>query len=433
MVPDQQTGRRVETLNKLKTNSRLRVLFVNDIGYQYGAGIAMLRQVQSLLLLGHEVAVFSYYQGQEESMIPVPPPGATGKWLGAKTFHLLDDNAASSVAIDQMIQEIDAVNPDAIIFGNVHSAPIPLSLLATLREAGYLVIAFMNDCYFATGRCAYPGQCNLLEVGCDASCPTWTEYPVLEPQFIHEAWQCKQELFSQSGYRIPVVANSEWTLGIARKAFKDAYWLETIHCGVDHTLFKPWNKVLARQLLGLPEDAFIVLSGAVNMREVRKGGKIIQQVVDSLKKEVHFVLFGAESDDLNGVVFSGLNRDYRKMPLLYGAADVFLGASLEEAFGQTLCEAAACATPVVAFNVGGIPEIAQPDYNALLSDDMLASELEQRILMLKANQALAKELGHNGRSLVERSFTLTHQGERWVRLIESLAEFEAAATVPSEG
>ena len=40
----------------------------------------------------------------------------------------------------------------------------------------------------------------------------------------------------------------------------------------------------------------------------------------------------------------------------YNAADLFVGASQEEAFGQTFIEAAACGTPAIGYEVGGVPE-----------------------------------------------------------------------------
>jgi glycosyltransferase involved in cell wall biosynthesis len=108
------------------------------------------------------------------------------------------------------------------------------------------------------------------------------------------------------------------------------------------------------------------------------------------------------------------------MPLLYSAADVFLGTSLEEAFGQTFCEAAACELPVVGFNVGGISEIAQPGFNALLANNFSANELVDQILKIKSDPDLAEKLGKNGRHLVETQFTLAQQGNRWMNFIENV-------------
>ena len=58
----------------IQHGKRLRVLFLNDLGFQYGAGIALLRQIQSFLLMGHEVMGLCWVQGEEGS-IPFIPRG----------------------------------------------------------------------------------------------------------------------------------------------------------------------------------------------------------------------------------------------------------------------------------------------------------------------------------------------------------------------
>ena len=42
---------------------------------------------------------------------------------------------------------------------------------------------------------------------------------------------------------------------------------------------------------------------------------------------------------------------------IYSAADVFVLPSLAENFPNTICESLTCGTPIVAFPVGGIPEL----------------------------------------------------------------------------
>ena len=62
----------------------LRALFINDVGFQYGAGMAHLRQIQSLLLLGHEVAAFCWKQGTRGAARGVRPPAPAG-WRGCRS------------------------------------------------------------------------------------------------------------------------------------------------------------------------------------------------------------------------------------------------------------------------------------------------------------------------------------------------------------
>jgi glycosyltransferase involved in cell wall biosynthesis len=145
-------------------------------------------------------------------------------------------------------------------------------------------------------------------------------------------------------------------------------------------------------------------------------------VIKALSKNVVFLLFGAESTRAKGVTSTGLLRDFRKMPLLYNAADVFLGTALEEAFGQTLCEASACALPIVAFNVGGVPEVARHNVNARLVNECNMSGILSDLNYFMNNPYERERFGLAGRKLVESEFTLQRQGERWMEYLRMLIQ-----------
>jgi glycosyltransferase involved in cell wall biosynthesis len=337
-------------------------------------------------------------------------------------LHAHPDRGCDEEAVVRAVcEEAAAFRPDVVIVGNLHGAQWPLSLLPALRNSGALVVAFMHDCYFATGRCAYPGACALYETGCDESCPTAAEYPALAPEKIPGAWAERRRIFGGSS-GVPMAANSAWTLGLARRSIGEMRSSEVVHYGLDARLFRPIARSLARRLLEIPLDEFVILGGAVNVSERRKGGHIFKEMMEALKGKARFLVFGAEHENLPGVYATGFQRDYRKMPIVYSAADLFVGASLEEAFGQTLCEAAACAIPVVAFKVGGIPEAARHDRNAVLVPEIGAAPLLAAVRGMMDDAEKRERFGIAGRALVEEEFTLERQSERWMRFLNKLAE-----------
>lgn len=395
----------------------MRVLFVNDVGFQYGAGAAHLRQIQSFLRAGHEVAALCCEQGAEEeraAFTPAPPPG----WLGLRELRDLKDAPSSGAVVDRLVAAARERAPDVVVVGNLHAARWPVSIVGGLREAGMRVVVFMHDGYYASGRCAYPGECRLFETGCDATCPTADEYPALEPSRIAAAWRERRQVLCGHD-DVALAANSRWTLAMAHRALPGIAHEAVVYYGLDERIFRPIDRALARRLLGVPSDRFVVAAGAVTLRDHRKGGHVLRQVVSALGRDAHFLLFGHAPLDLEGVQALGYLRDFRRMPLVYAAADLFLCTSLEEAFGQTVIEASACGLPVVAFRVGGVPEAARHDVNARLVDPPQAGGLIDEIERLRRDADARAALGLAGRRLVEAEFTLERQAGRWTRFLET--------------
>ncbi len=87
------------------------------------------------------------------------------------------------------------------------------------------------------------------------------------------------------------------------------------------------------------------------------------------------------------------------MPEIYSAADLFVGTSLAESFGQTYCEASACGIPIVAFNTGGIPDIARHAVNARLVNAQDLNQFIDEISFFKRNPAECAAYGSAGEGL----------------------------------
>lgn len=410
-------------MQKLFNGEKLRILFLNDLGFQYGAGVATLRQIQSFLIMGHEVKGLCWQQGPEGD-IPFIHSSMNGCWTGMRQLPNIhtDYGCSEEDIINTIVQEVKSINPDVIIVGNLHGAKWPLRLFSALRRLDSLLVAYMHDCYLIFGRCAYAGACRLHENECNDNCPTADEYPQLAPHAINAEWKLRRELFSGKN-GIPLAANSHWTLGMAQNHLRGLHFGAVVYLGLDDKLFKPIDKALARKLLGIPPDKFVILGGAVNVGDKRKGVNFFLDVVSKLSDKADFIVFGHESMGLKGVHAMGLLRDYRKMPLLFSAADLFVGTAVEEAFGLTLCEAAASAVPIVAFNVGGVPEVAVHNTNAILVDNICAEGLIEAIEFFMRDPDARESFGRAGRALVEANFTLQKQGERWIEYLRSYSEY----------
>ena len=103
------------------------------------------------------------------------------------------------------------------------------------------------------------------------------------------------------------------------------------------------------------------------------------------------------------VVFTGRRDD---VPAVTAALDVAVLPSYREAQGLTILEAMALSRPVVASNVGGIPEMIEDGVTGLLVPPHDADALAAAIIRLLLDHPYADTLGRAGHDLVHERFCI---------------------------
>ena len=89
----------------------------------------------------------------------------------------------------------------------------------------------------------------------------------------------------------------------------------------------------------------------------------------------------------------------------YQKASIFILPSLSEAFPITNLEALSCGTPVIASNVGGIPEAVQDRKNGILVPPSNVVKLAENIQYLLDNEDIRKKFGKEGRKWIVKNFS----------------------------
>lgn len=102
------------------------------------------------------------------------------------------------------------------------------------------------------------------------------------------------------------------------------------------------------------------------------------------------------------------------------AADVFVLASVAEAFGNVLGEAMACAVPVVGSRSGAIPEIIQDGRTGFIAEPENETSFADALEKLARNEELRKDMGRQGRERVCQAFTVDQAVAQTLALYESL-------------
>lgn len=329
--------------SKLPTKERrnLKIVVLNDTGFLGGAGIANQRIAQALTLAGH--SVFNVAGTLDWSLTPV------------------------SCSAEKVENIINSLTPDLLVIGNIHNFQYPLDILEKLSSQ-YPTIFVMHDQWLFTGRCGYTGGCKNYATLCDLECPTWEQYPRLAPSKIADAFRRKQALLQKSD-RFLVLSDSKWLTNWSRYAYLKHATSESslqfdskfqhLYYGLDLDVFQPQDKNISRQQLGFPEDKFIILTGSQSLEDERKGFKYLLKALEIANLPDAIVLCFGHDFQLEtrlNIKSIGYVENFSLLARYYSAADLFISPAIEEAFGQTFIEAAACGTPAVGYGVGGVKE-----------------------------------------------------------------------------
>jgi len=200
----------------------------------------------------------------------------------------------------------------------------------------------------------------------------------------------------------------------------------SIHYGLDTDLFAPGDQAAARSALGIAPRARVILCVAVDVAIRRKGFAALLEAVERIRDLSDLVLVVVGSGEVGelsvpSMALGRVDSDARLVDA-YRSADVFVMASLGEAFGQTALEAASCGTPTVAFEVGGIPEIVRHCDTGLtvpLGDTAAMAGAVRRLL---TQDSLRHELATRCRAVAVHEFALEVQARRYESLYADLVD-----------
>jgi spore coat protein SA len=104
----------------------------------------------------------------------------------------------------------------------------------------------------------------------------------------------------------------------------------------------------------------------------------------------------------------------------FEAADIVLVPSIgNEAFGLVNVEAMACGVPVIATNIGGMPEVIEHEKTGyLINTQNIEAELSHYVIDLLNNPERIKKFGLNCLDRVNENFTWEKSASRLLRLYD---------------
>jgi glycosyltransferase involved in cell wall biosynthesis len=306
---------------------------------------------------------------------------------------------------------------DIIHCHNLHGRYFDLRALPWLASSAPLIVT-LHDNWPLTGFCAYPFDCQKWRSGC-GRCPELACLPKPPHDRTATDWRIKRDIFQRC--RVYVAAPSRWMLDRAKTSLLAPAIIDSrvIPNGVDLRVFTAGDQTLARQALGIPEKAWVLLAAAKSLgKNANKDHQTLQQAVAMTSEQlppgpIILLALGAEGlsprlgrAEVRCVPF--VNED-KALVQYYRAADIFLHSARQEVFGNVLVESMACGTPVIASAVGGVSEILDNEQSLCLYPPGDAPAMATRIRNLLIDGDARRDLALRGIELVHKRYSLETQ------------------------
>jgi glycosyltransferase involved in cell wall biosynthesis len=169
--------------------------------------------------------------------------------------------------------------------------------------------------------------------------------------------------------------------------------VSAIHTGVDTDFFHPMSREDCRTILGMPQDADIFVF--VGRLHAWKGiNEILAVARDCPRARFVFIGPGAIPPHPANCLFTGVKNPAEVRTWL-NAADCFILPTYTDAVPASVMEAFACGIPAITTDIGGCPEIVEPERNGLLvpvrDTDQLKAAVERMIKNPDARRSMGKQ------------------------------------------
>jgi glycosyltransferase involved in cell wall biosynthesis len=200
-------------------------------------------------------------------------------------------------------------------------------------------------------------------------------------------------------YPIVLTAPSKWLADLTTEMTEQKCW--HLPNPMDFQVYSPRDQAVARRRFGLPKKGLVILAGADSLKDERKGFDLLLEAWGQGRKDATLALFGRNGQERKGIVNLGSIDTDEAMADAYRAADLYVHPARQENAPCTIQESLACGTPVLAFAVGGIPEMVAPRKTGFLAARLSPESLAETLVSALADPEQLREMRERCRKHAE--------------------------------
>jgi len=415
-----------------------------------GAGGAAYRLHRGLLSIGVNSTMLVLNKKSEDPSVKVIPDAYSGPMTSC-----IDTPRHDSLTWQKHAQRWGMLlahypkRPDGLEVFRDADSDVRLDLIKEVQEADIINLHWVNgvfDCKRApssmagkpivwtihdmnpfTGGCHYAGDCDRYKMSC-GKCPQLGSEK--EHDLSNIVWKKRNDAYPL--LNVHIVSPSKWLAKCASESnLFSRFPVSVIPNGFPIDKFKPYPQKEAREFFGIEMSTNVILFGADSVVNKRKGFvyllKALNNIICSEKQNILLITFGHIPDNIMiNIQYPVKNFGHvseKQLSIIYSMADLFVITSLEDNLPNTVLESMACGTPVVGFNIGGIPDMIEHKETGYLAKSKNVDDLAKGISwILSSSEETKSKLSKQCRKKAEELYALEIQANNYRRLYEELYE-----------
>jgi glycosyltransferase involved in cell wall biosynthesis len=384
----------------------MKILLVSTTDIYGGAAIATNRTFDGLRKLNLNVNYFVQYKFSKGNSLIIKSKfnfiGYLKTGLDIFLSKFAKDVWSSSFFFSPNVNQILKLNPDVINLNWINNM-LTVKEIEKIVNKNIIVTWTLHDMWALQGGYHYKFEKH-----------TGIIFRYLD-NFLYKK---KKKIYSRIEKKIHIITPSNWLANEVKKSeLMKNFNVTVIPYGLDTNVFYPIKN--AKQKLSLNENTKYILFGAISsLNDKRKGVDLLLDALKFIPLEYEILIFGNNNTKIklkHKVRFFGTIKEPSKLATIYSAADIFVAPSRQDNLPNTVLEAMSCGTPVVAFNIGGMPDMI--DFNTgALAKPFDTADFSKKIIEVSHNS----KLGTNAREKIVKNFTLEKNALSHLSLYEKL-------------
>lgn len=369
----------------------MKILQINCVYKTGSTGIITAAIHEGLLCAGHESVVCYGRRARYRA----PHVYKTCGEFAGRLNHLISKvigmpYGGCFVQTNRLLKIIRQEKPDLVHLQCINGNFVNIyRLISWLKASKIPTVLTLHAEFMYTANCGYAIDCQRWQEGC-GHCP--------RRKIAADSWFFDRTATSfrkmEKAFRgfeaLTVVGVSDWICSRAVQSpiLKNTRMI-TVYNGIDTDTFSPKDPAIAEKEWDLGKVDRIVLFVTPAM-DYTKGGDLFLKLTEKMAGSGYrFVVAGADAPTgYNGAIrFLGRVNGREQLAALYSRANVVLSCSRLDNYPTVCLEAAACGTPVVGFDVGGVSETVKNGLGAVVPAedlDAMASKIHEFMQVSKS-------------------------------------------------